>query len=171
MPRETGSDLLETRVDRIGASIVRARCQQHASDDAAVTIVFLPDDEDRLAVGLRSEMLARSCAISLSALGCVDAGETNPVLPVGFVEKSECVAVGDAGDGAVELRRARRCGGDEPYECNARETRADSGLLGPRLCGGVQKSTRTPPPSVLRFVGSRPRALSFPHNINEETTK
>ena len=141
VPREAGPDLLEPCVDCVGASAVRTRCQQHAADDAPVTIVFPPRDEDRLAVGICSEMLARPCAIGLAALRRVDAGNTDPVLPVVAVEKGECVAVGDAGDGAVKLRCARSCRGDEPDKRNARETRTDSGLLGPRLCGRVQKST------------------------------
>ena len=83
MPRETGPDLLQPRVDRIGASAVSTWRQQHPPYDAAVAILFFPDDENGFVVDVGGKVLARSFAVRLPALGRIDPGEADPVLEIG----------------------------------------------------------------------------------------
>ena len=142
MPRETGPDLLEPRIDRVSASAVRTRREQHASDDSAVAILFLPHDENGFVVDVGGKVLARSFAVCLAALGRVDPGEADLVRKMGCVEQRDGVAVGNRDDGSEKLCRARSHREREQEQAYTRKTRTDSGLLGPRLCGRVQKSTR-----------------------------
>ena len=48
-------------------------------------------------------MLLRALAISLAALGRIDAREPDPVLTRGSVEDGEGIAIGDPDDGAEKL--------------------------------------------------------------------
>jgi hypothetical protein len=164
MPRETGFDLLEARVDRVVASAVSTWRQQHASDDAAVAILFPPDDENGFVVDVGRKVLARAFAVRLAPFRRIDPGEADLVLKMGRVEQRDGIAVGNCDDGSEKVCCARSHRDGEQKQAYARDTRTDSGLLGPRLCGGVQKSTRAHRLRVLRFVGPRPRAVCFPHN-------
>jgi hypothetical protein len=139
VPREAGADLLESDVYRIRASRFALR-GEHATDNTRIAVFLVPDHAHVPREDERGEMLLRALAVSLAALGRVDAREADAVLFVRGVEEGERVAVGDGDDAADDLGGGR--GERERKKQQSERDTSDTDFPPrPRLCRGALQRT------------------------------